>query len=97
MLISSPGLASHRKLEQMPFLAGSLAFNSGSQYSARRTHSDVVLPSNLSPYLLAAMEYRRTPWGISLPLELILVPCSTDVALSSASNHICSVCQAQCS
>ena len=30
-LSSSPGLASHRKLEQMPFLAGSSAFSSGHQ------------------------------------------------------------------
>jgi hypothetical protein len=30
-LTSSPGLLSHRKLEQMPFLAGSSALSSGHQ------------------------------------------------------------------
>ena len=75
MVISSPGLASHRKLEHRPFLAGSLAFISGHQYSARRTHSEVVLPSKESPYREAAMEYSRVPCGTSLPLEFTLVPC----------------------
>ena len=75
MVISSPGLASQRKLEQRPFFAGSLAFSSGHQYSARRTQRDVVLPSKVSPYRDAAMEYNRVPWGTSLPFELILVPC----------------------
>ncbi len=51
MVISVPGLASQRKLLQMPFFSGSSAFFSGSQYVARRTHSVVVLPSYLSPYL----------------------------------------------
>jgi hypothetical protein len=41
MVISWPGLASHRKFEQMPFLAGSSAPASGSQYTARRTHREV--------------------------------------------------------
>ena len=34
MVTSSPGLASQRKLEQMPFLAGSSAPFSSSQYVA---------------------------------------------------------------
>lgn len=51
MVISVPGLASHRKLLQMPFFSGSSRPSSGSQYVARRTHSVVVLPSKLSPYL----------------------------------------------
>lgn len=47
---SVPGLASQRKLEQMPFLAGSSRPNSGSQYVARRTHKVVVFPSHTQKY-----------------------------------------------
>ena len=49
IMTSAPGLASHRKLEQMPFFAGSSAFFSVSQKVARRTQSVAVLPSNSSP------------------------------------------------
>ena len=45
MVISSPGLASQRKLEQRPFLAGSSAFFSGSQKVARRTQRLALSPS----------------------------------------------------
>ena len=45
----SPGFESHKKLEQMPFLAGSSALSSGHQYVARRTQSDVVVPVMSSP------------------------------------------------
>ena len=75
MLISSPGLASHRKLEQIPFFSSSSSFFSESQKVALRTHSEVVLPSNVSPYREAAMEYSRVPWGIFLPLEFVFSPC----------------------
>jgi len=43
-ITSSPGFASHKKLEQTPFFAGSSLPNSGSQYVARRTHKVVVVP-----------------------------------------------------
>ena len=46
---SLPGLESQRKLEHTPFFAGSSAPRSLSQYTARRTHSDTVLPSSWSP------------------------------------------------
>ena len=46
---SSPGLVSHRKLEQTPFFAGSSLPISGSQYVARRTQSEPVLPVMSSP------------------------------------------------
>ena len=49
ILTSSPAWASQRKFEQTPFFAGSSLPMSGSQYVARRTHSDVVLPAMLSP------------------------------------------------
>merc|ERR1719235_1971689 len=48
-LSSSPGLESQRKLEQMPFFAGSSALSSGHQYVARRTHRLVVVPVMSSP------------------------------------------------
>ncbi len=68
MVISVPGLASQRKLLQMPFFSGSSAFFSGSQYVARRTHSVVVLPSYLSPYL------RGHPRRLSQTARLRLSP-----------------------
>ncbi len=56
------GLGVTQEVGAEALLGGVVCFPiSSSQYSARRTHSDVVLPSNLSPYRLAAMEYRRTP------------------------------------
>ena len=45
MVISSPGLASHRELEHRPFFSGFSAFSSGSQKTARRTHRLAVWPS----------------------------------------------------
>merc|ERR1712127_495285 len=48
----------------MPFLAGSSALSSGHQYVARRTQSEVVWPVMSSPYREAAIEYRRTEFGL---------------------------------
>merc|ERR1719201_2715618 len=63
IVIESPADASHRKLEQIPFFAGSIVSVSGSQYTARLTTSDAVFPVMSSPYRDDAIEYRRTVFG----------------------------------
>jgi hypothetical protein len=81
MLISSPGLASAKKFEQMPFFSGSSAFFSESQKVALRTQREVVCPSNWSPYREAAMEYNLVPWGTFFPLEFVFSPCVKEICV----------------
>lgn len=46
---TSPALLSHRNPEQTPAFPGSSAPVAGSVYTARRTHSDTVVPVPSSP------------------------------------------------
>ena len=90
---------SQRKLEQIPFLAGSSALSSGHQYVARRTHKTSGLSSHVVTVtrrsngvktdgvglsvLLAVTRGDNTP-GLSFPVRKVTIVVNDDVACLSS-------------